>query len=77
MDSNKIICYNESVCNNSSLFSSTLNKTHISIAYHFLRLHVEAGVIKVVWIDTNAKISNAMKKRLTSDKRGTLFGHWT
>ena len=62
VDSTKILCDDESVVKNSSILSSTLNKKHISIAYHFVRWHLVSGVIKVAWIDTNANLSDAMKK---------------
>ena len=70
VDSTKILCDNESVVNNFSIFSSTLNENHISIAYHFFRWHLSEGVIKVAWIYNNANLLDAMKNRLTSEKRG-------
>ena len=76
VDSTKILCDNASVVKNSSILSSTLNKKYISIAYHIMRWHLTAGVIKFVWIDTNATSENAMTNRLTSKKVGNLFGYW-
>ena len=77
VDSTKIIFDNESVVNNSSILSSILNKNCIYIAYHFVRLHLLAGVIKVSWIDTNATLADSMTKIFTVKKRGALFGKWT
>ena len=74
VDSTKILCDNESVVNNFSIFPSTLNENHISIAYHFVMWNLAAGVIKVTWIDNNSNLADAMKNRLTTEKRGTLFG---
>ena len=73
----KIIYDNESVVKNSSILSSSLNKEHVFIAYHFVRWHIAAGVIKIAWIETNANLADAMTKILTADKRGGLFGQWT
>ena len=67
---------NASVVNNSSILSSTLNKKHISIAYHVVRWHVSTGVIKFALIDTNDNIADDTTKRLTAYKRGNLFGQW-
>ena len=77
MDSTKIIFYISSVVNTFSIFSFNPNKKHISIAYHFLRWHVAAVVIKVAWIDTNANLADAMTKILTLERRENLFGQWT
>ena len=66
VDSTKILCDNESVVKNSSILSSTLNKKRISIAYHFVRWHIEAGVIKVAWISTNENLADTMTKRSTA-----------
>ena len=77
VDYTKVLRYNASVVNNSSILSSTLNKNHISIAYHFVRCQVAEGVINVPWADTNANLEDAMTKRLTAEKRGDLFGQWT
>ena len=72
-----VFCDNLSVVKNSSILSSTLNKKHSSIAYHFCRWHVAAGVIRVAWIHTDDNLADAMTKRLTSEKRNYLFGGWT
>lgn len=73
----KILCDNESVVKNSSLLASTLNKKHSSIAYHSVRWHIAAGVIRVAWIDTNYNLADAMTKCLSAEKRQQLFGEWT
>ena len=73
VDSTKILCDNESVVNNSSILSSALNKKQISIAYHFVRWCVSAGVIKVVCIEINANLAGVVTIRLTAEKRGGLF----
>ena len=66
VESTKILCDDSSLVNNSSILSSILNKNHISIAYHFDRWHVEAGVIKVACIGTNDNLVDAMTNRLAS-----------
>ena len=77
MDSSKILCDNESVVKKNSILSSTLNKNCISIAYHFVMSHISAGVIKVEWIDTNAILEDPITRKMTTEKRGDLFGKWT
>ena len=72
-----VLCDNASCVKNSSILSSTLNKKHSSIAYHSVRWHVAAGVLKVAWIDTNYNIADAFTKRLSAEKRNALFGEWT
>ena len=72
-----ILCDNEGVVKNASFVSSTLNKKHSDIAYHFVRWNVAAGVIKVAWIRTEDNIADAMTKRLSGEKRDHLYGEWT
>lgn len=72
-----VFCDNESVVKNSSMIESTLNKKHSSIAYHYVRWNVAAGVIAVSWIDTKFNIADAMTKRLAEAVRDFLFGSWT
>ena len=67
----------ESKVNNSSKIEFTLNKKHISIAYHLVHHHVEVGVVKIVWISTADDISEASTKKLTESKGKKLFGDWT
>ena len=46
-DATYIFCDNESVVNNSTRLESVLNKKHNSIAYHYTRWSVAAGVVNV------------------------------
>ena len=48
-----VICENESVVNNSSKVKSVINKKHNSLAYHYVRWAVAAGIITVVCIAGN------------------------
>ena len=57
--------------------SSTLNKKHSAIAYHSVRWNVAAGVVRVAWIDGRYNIADAMTKRLSAERRLSLFGEWT
>ena len=77
IDSTKILCDNESVVKNSTILSSTLNKKHSSIAYHSVRWHVAAGVVKIAWISTDYNLADPLTKRLCAEKRDALFGEWT
>jgi hypothetical protein len=72
-----ILCDNEAVVNNSSKIESTLHKKHNSIAYHMVRWHVAAEMIRVGWIGTKENISDALTKRLSAVERDYLFGNWT
>ena len=76
IDPIKILCGNESLINNYSILSSILNKNHISIAYHVVRCHIAAGLVKFAWIDTSSNLVDAMTNILTSEKRGALFVQW-
>ena len=62
---------------NTSDVESSLNKKHSSIAYHFARWNVAAGVCKVAWVKTGENIADAMTKRLSVTARDYLFGKWT
>jgi hypothetical protein len=72
-----ILCDNEAVVNNSSKIESTLHKKHNSIAYHMVRWHVAASMIRVGWIGTKENLADAMTKRLSAVERDYLFGNWT
>lgn len=72
-----IFCDNESVVKNSTRIESTLHKKHNSIAYHYVRWNVAAGVASVSWIDGAFNLADAMTKRLTEHHRDKLFGDWT
>ena len=72
-----IFCDNESLVKNASNVESTLNKKHSSIAYHFTRWNVAAGVCLIGWIATGENLADAMTKRLPELTRDYLFGNWT
>ena len=72
-----VMCDNESVVRNSAQVESTLNKKHNSIAYHYARWNVAAGIIQVSWLDGLLNIADAFTKRLTQARRDFLFGEWT
>ena len=72
-----IFCDNESVVKNSTNVDLQLNKKHSSVAYHFTRWCVAAGVIALSWIETAENQSDAFVKRLVEAKRNHLFGNWT
>ena len=76
-DATCILCDNESVVNNTSKVHSSLNKKHSSIAYHFARWNVAAGVCKIAWVSTTENLVDAMKKRLSVTAREYLFSRWT
>ena len=46
-DAAYVYCDNETVVKNSTMVSSTLNKKHSSIAYHFVSWNVAAGMISL------------------------------
>ena len=73
----KVLCDNNSVVNNSSKVESVLNKKHNSIAYHAVRWAVAAMIMIVGKIHTDYNLADAMTKRLTSNRRESLFGDWT
>ena len=72
-----ILCDNNSVVTNTSNVESSLNKKHSSIAYHFSRWNVAAGVCKIAWVPTGENIADAMTKRLSVTRREYLFSRWT
>jgi len=59
-----ISCDNKSLVTNSTDVSSTLNKKHSSVAYHFCRWNVAAEAIKVAWVATGENLADALTKRL-------------
>ena len=59
---------NESAVNNSSKIESTLNKKHISIAYHLVLQHFAAGVLEIGLILTADNIADALTNILTEAK---------
>jgi len=72
-----ILCDNKSVVTNTSNVESSLNKKHSSIAYHFSRWNIAAGVCQIAWIPTDNNIADAMTKRLSVILRERLFSQWT
>jgi hypothetical protein len=69
---------NESVVRNSTYVESALNnKKHNSIAYHYVRWCVAAGVITVAWIRSEDNLADPFSKRLVEITRDYLFGNWT
>jgi len=72
-----IFCDSESVVNNSSKLESVLNKKHNSIAYHYTRWNVAAGVISIAWISGRENLADPFTKRLSAIVREYLFGNWT
>ena len=76
-DATCILCDNEGVVNNTSKVHSSLNKKHSSIAYHFARWNVAAGVCKIAWVPTTDNLADAMTKRLSVTAREYLFSRWT
>jgi hypothetical protein len=72
-----IFCDNESVVKNSTKVESVLNKKHSSIAYHYVRWAVAAGIITVAWIELGENLANLFIKRLAEMTCDYLFGNWT
>jgi hypothetical protein len=72
-----VYCDNESVVKNSSKVESVLNKKHCSIAYHYVRSSVAAGIIILAWIASNENLADAFTKLLAEMIRDYLFGNWT
>ena len=69
-----ILCDNKSVVDNSSKIESVLNKKHKAISYHAVRWGVAASIVRVGKIDGDYNLADAMTKRLTVQKRNSLFG---
>ena len=63
----------KSALKNSPKIENTLNKKHISIAYHLVCQNVAAGVVNIQWILKVDNIADALTKILTEAKRKTLF----
>ena len=76
-DPTNIYCANESVVTNSSNVESMLNKKHNSIAFHYTRWNVAAGIISIAWISTKENLVDTFTKRLPKAVRDYLFGNWT
>jgi hypothetical protein len=72
-----LFCDNDSVVKNSTKVESKLNKKHSSIAYHYVRWCVAAGIISCTWISTKENLADPLSKRLPAEARDYLFGNWT
>lgn len=72
-----IFCDNESAVKNASVYESTLHKKHASLAYHYVRWNVAAGVCAVSWIKGSDNLADPYTKRLPEATREYLFGNWT
>lgn len=72
-----IYCDNESVVKNSTLIESTLNKKHASLAYHYVRWNVAAGIISLSWISGKRNYADTFTKILPKPTRDLLYGGWT
>jgi hypothetical protein len=71
-----VFCDNKSAVNNSSKVESMLDKKHSSVAYHYIRNIVAAGIISVAWIDGKESLADPLTKRLSEIVRSYLFGNW-
>jgi hypothetical protein len=72
-----IFCDNESFVKNSTKVESVLNKKHSSVAYHYARWAVAAGIITVAWIESGENLSDPFTKRLTEMTHDYLYSNWT
>ena len=72
-----MFCDNNSVVMNSSNVESKLNKKHNSLAYHYTRWSVAAGIIRVGWVDGKENLADVYTKILAIAAREYLFGNWT
>jgi hypothetical protein len=70
-------CDNEAVCKSSTNVESVLTKKHNSIAYHYTRWAVAAGMVRIAWIPTDMNLADSFTKRLAQVVRERLFGDWT
>ena len=72
-----ILCNNESVVKNSTLVESVLNKRHNSIAYHYARWNVAAGVVQLSWVNGDINLADLFTKRLGENRREFLLDEFT
>ena len=75
-DATSLFCDNESVVKNSTNVDSTLNKKHSSVAYHFARWCVAAGICTLGWIPSTENLADVFTKRLPESIRDYLFRNW-
>lgn len=71
-----IFCDNESVVKNSTRVESTLNKKHASLAYHYVRWHVAAGIVSLAWISGKDNPADPFTKILPKATRDHLYRNW-
>ena len=72
-----IFCANENVVKNSTKLESVLNKKHNSIAYHYTRQNVAAGIVTISWISGKENLVDPFTKRQSAMVREYFFGNWT
>jgi hypothetical protein len=70
-----VFCDNESVVKNATKVESALNKKHFSVAYHYIRWCVTAGVVPTAWVESENNLADAFTKRLAETVRDRLFGN--
>ena len=68
---------NESVIKNCTKVESTLHKKHNSIAYHYVRWTVAAGIVSIAWVASEYNFADAFTKSLSAITRNRLFGAFT
>ena len=73
----EVMCDNESVVKNSTMVESVLNKKHNSIAYHYARWNVAAGVVQLSWVNGDINIADLFTKRLGENRREFLLDEFT
>jgi hypothetical protein len=68
-----VFCDNEAVFKNASTPESTLNKKQHSIAYHYCREAVAAGICRLAKEDSKTNLSDLFTKTLPATKRTELL----
>ena len=68
-----VLCDNQSVCSNTSLPHSTLNKKHNMVAYHICREAAAADIIQVAYENTHTNIADLLTKLNTRAIRQRLI----
>jgi hypothetical protein len=73
-----MFCDIKSVVKNPTNVESVLNKKHSSLAHHYVRWAVAAGIITVTWIELQENLADPFTKHLTEvTQEYYLFGNWT
>ena len=70
-----VLCDNQGVVKNTSIPASTLNKKHVSIAYHTVREAVAAGILRVGKEDTETNLADLFTKMLSQARRNDLLAN--